>query len=393
MGRNRTLGAPYQTETVEADFTTTHAVDAYMVNAVPLTVTLDPFAVNNDQVLVQDVTGSAGSHAITVLASEGQTILNGYGSSIQITANGGSVQFTMTLDGWVAQPSAAGGGTGTTGATGAAGPAGATGATGAGTPGTTGATGVGTPGATGATGAGTTGASGLAGTTGATGSAGATGVGTTGATGVGTTGATGVGTTGSTGSAGATGTTGVGTTGATGVGTTGATGVGTTGATGVGTTGATGVGTTGATGGQGTTGATGSAGTTGATGVVSPLTADFNAANFNIDNVKTLSYDQVVADGSSGASPTITWGSGSLQRITLSAATVTFTFVAPPGAGRVQIFLVQDGTGGRLAVWPASVKWINSTIPTLSTAAGATDIATFIWDGTNYWGVLGPNFG
>ena len=421
MGRNRALGSPYQTETVAADFTTTHAVDAYMVDAVPLTVTLDPFAVNNDQVLVQDVTGSAGSHPITILASEGQTILNGYGSSISITANGGSVQFTMTPDGWVAQPSAAGGGTGTTGATGASGPAGTTGATGAGTPGTTGATGVGTPGTTGATGAGTTGASGSPGATGAagaTGSAGATGVGTTGATGVGTTGATGVGTTGATGSAGATGigttgATGVGTTGATGVGTTGATGVGTTGATGVGTTGATGgqgttgatgttgvgttgatgVGTTGATGGQGTTGATGSAGTTGATGVVSPLTADLNAANFNLKNVKTLTYDQVVANGSSGASPTITWGNGSIQTITLSAATVTFTFVAPLGPGRLQIFLTQDGSGGRLAVWPASVKWINSTIPTLSTAAGATDIATFTWDGTTYWGVLGPNFG
>ena len=98
MGRNRTLGSPYQTETVTADFTTNHAVDAYMVDAVPLVVTLDPFAVNNDQVLVQDVTNSAAAHPITINASDGQTILNGFGSSIAISSNGGSVLLTMTPD-------------------------------------------------------------------------------------------------------------------------------------------------------------------------------------------------------------------------------------------------------------------------------------------------------
>jgi hypothetical protein len=224
MGRNRVLGSPYQTETVTADFTTNHAVDAYMVDAVPLVVTLDPFAVNNDQVLIQDVTNTAAAHPITINASDGQTILNGFGSTIAVTTNGGSVLLTMTPDGWVPQVGGStASGSGTTGATGVSGPPGASGA-----------------GTTGATGAGTTGATGVQGATGP-------GVGTTGATGVGTTGATGV--------QGATGP-GVGTTGATG-----ATGVGTTGATGsAGTTGATGAGTTGATGAAGATGATGSPG-------------------------------------------------------------------------------------------------------------------------------------
>ena len=183
MGRNRALGSPYQTETVSEDFTTNHAVDAYMVDAVPLVVTLDPFAVNNDQVLVQDVTNSAATHPIVINTSADQTILNGYGSSISVATNGGSVLLTMTPDGWAPQPSATG--SGTTGATGTAGPPGATGATGAGT---TGATGVGTTGATGVPGA-----TGTTGTTGA-GTTGATGVGTTGATGI--QGATGVGATG-----------------------------------------------------------------------------------------------------------------------------------------------------------------------------------------------------
>ncbi len=285
MSRNRILGSPYAQLVITSPVTTEPEIDAYLVDAVPLTITLDPNAFNGDQVLVQDITNDAAANPITILASPGQTILNGHGVSIQLAVNGGSIQLTYNQEegGWV--PLGSGGGSGgTTGATGATGPAGspggATGATGVGTtgatgvPGTQGATGVGT---TGATGVGTTGATGVpgaqgatgVGTTGATGigTTGATGVGTPGATGVGTTGATGVGTTGATGVPGTQGATGAGTTGATGIGTTGATGVGTTGATGVGTTGATGVGTTGATGaagGQGTTGATGAQGATGA---------------------------------------------------------------------------------------------------------------------------------
>ena len=149
MGRNRTLGAPYQAETVASDFTTEHSVDAYLIAAVPLVVTLDPFAVNSDQVLIQDITNSAATHPIVINVSEGQTILNGYGPSLVIAVNGGGVQLTYRNGGWVPQ----GTGGGPAGTTGATGPAGATGA------GTTGATGVGTTGATGA--AGTTGATGL----------------------------------------------------------------------------------------------------------------------------------------------------------------------------------------------------------------------------------------
>jgi hypothetical protein len=276
MGRNRALGAPYQTQTVTEDFTTDRAVDAYMVDAVPLVVTLDPFAVNNDQVLIQDITNAAGANPIEVRVSPGQTILNGYGAMLSIAQNGGGILLTFNgdLGGWLPQSlsSLPSSGEGTTGATGppGIGTTGATGVSGATGAGTTGATGIGATGASGvagATGAGTTGATGV-GVTGASGVAGATGAGTTGATGQGTTGATGIGATGASGAAGATG---AGTTGATGIGTTGATGLGVPGATGVGTTGATGVGVTGASGaagatGAGTTGATG-AGTTGATGV------------------------------------------------------------------------------------------------------------------------------
>lgn len=295
MGRNRALGSPYQTETVTEDFTTNHSVDAYLVDAVPLVVTLDPYAVNFDQVVIQDVTNTAGTHPILINASPGQTILNGYGSSITLGSDGGSVLLTMTPLGWVPQGSGTGGPAGTTGATGVSGPPGATGATGAGT---TGATGVGTTGAT--------------------------GIGATGATGVGTTGATGVGTTGATGSQGDAG----------------ATGVGTTGATGVGTTGATGVGTTGATGSQGTTGATG-AGVVGTSvtitsGQTTTLLATDTAIIFDTSGGTTATAD-MIAPSYIGQTWTFSW-------LFYGASPVPPTINAPGGVSMVP-FSGQSASG------------------------------------------------
>jgi hypothetical protein len=101
MGRNRVVGSPYQVETVTEDFTTGHAVDLYLVDAVGLSVTLDPYAVNGDQVQIQDITNSAAAHPIAINASEGQVILNDFGASVSITTDGGSILLTMTLQGWV----------------------------------------------------------------------------------------------------------------------------------------------------------------------------------------------------------------------------------------------------------------------------------------------------
>ncbi len=351
MSRNRILGSPYAQLVITAPVTTDPEIDAYLVDAVPLTITLDPNAFNGDQVLVQDITNDAAANPITILASPGQTILNGHGVSIQLAVDGGSIQLTYNQEegGWVPLGSGGGGGatTGATGATGAPGsPGGATGATGVGT---TGATGV--PGTQGATGVGTSGATGV-GTTGATGVPG-----TQGATGVGTTGATGVGTTGATG---------VGTTGATGIGTTGATGVGTTGATGAsGSPGATGVGTTGATGASGSPGATG-VGTTGATGPAGPQAFSVVRVNFaGTGGAHATPYtaspaDYVVVDASAGAIvvnlPALTSG----QKVTVqqdSATAFTHTITVNPNSGDLDQPPPDNGTFVTSFVFGPGTTW------------------------------------
>ncbi len=388
MSRNRILGSPYTQLVVTTAVTTDPDVDAYLVDAVPLTITLDPNAFNGDQVLVQDITSSAASHPITILASPGQTIL-GFGASLLLAVNGGGVQLTYNQDaGWVPQGTG-GGDAGTTGATGVSGPPGPAGATGAGT---TGATGIGTTGATGvpgtqgATGAGTTGATGV-GTTGATGvpggqgatgvgTTGATGVGTTGATGVGTSGATGVGTTGATGAPGIVGATGVGTTGATGVaGTAGATGVGTTGATGVGTTGATGIGTTGATG-AGTTGATG-VGTTGATGVgTTGATGVGTTGATGVGTTGATGSQGATGASGSGGTPAglMHFGVGSpnpngiVQGATATGLSVTTSFAVT--AGNLIVVLAQ--TESAIASIGSVTVTDNLSTPTVYTAVEAS---------------------
>lgn len=103
MSRNRAVGSPFQLLPVTESFTTDHAIDAYYVARLPVSVTLDPNAVNQDQVIIQDVTGEAGTTPIVITASPGQTV--GFGSSISIDVSNGGVVLTYvaTLGNWVAE--------------------------------------------------------------------------------------------------------------------------------------------------------------------------------------------------------------------------------------------------------------------------------------------------
>ncbi len=96
---------------------------------------------------------------------------------------------------------------------------------------------------------------------------------------------------------------------------------------------------------------------------------------------------------SSGNNVTINWNNSNKQQITLGH-NVTFSFTAPSyGVGSFTLILIQDGTGGRTTTWPASVKWPAGAAPTLSTGAGAIDMMTCLYDGTNYLCQVGLSFG
>ncbi len=90
---------------------------------------------------------------------------------------------------------------------------------------------------------------------------------------------------------------------------------------------------------------------------------------------------QLTADGNSGASKTIDFSTAYNHSLTLDSATCTLTFTAPPVGTEVTLVLTQDGTGGRVVIWPASVK---DSPPNDQTLSSVTEY-TFFYDGTSYW--------
>lgn len=90
----------------------------------------------------------------------------------------------------------------------------------------------------------------------------------------------------------------------------------------------------------------------------------------------------------SGASVAWNMNAGSIATLTLGT---NATLDAPTNikAGATYMLRVtQDGTGGRTLAYNAVFKWASGVAPTLSTAAGAIDVLTFVsFDGTNLIGV------
>jgi hypothetical protein len=85
---------------------------------------------------------------------------------------------------------------------------------------------------------------------------------------------------------------------------------------------------------------------------------------------------------------TINWNqaAGTLATVTLTGASATFA--NPTGAvlGTQALIVFQDSTGGRTITWGSNFQWAAGTAPVLSTAAGAKDLITFLYDGTHWIG-------
>lgn len=120
---------------------------------------------------------------------------------------------------------------------------------------------------------------------------------------------------------------------------------------------------------------------------------------FDADTAKTdVAQEYSAAQNFNGVALTFDatqdWDLNTSQVATLTLTGNT-TFDAPTNmkdGGTYVIILKQDATGSRTAAWNAVFKWPGGTAPTLSTAANAVDIVTFVSDGTNMYGVSQLNF-
>ena len=124
----------------------------------------------------------------------------------------------------------------------------------------------------------------------------------------------------------------------------------------------------------------------GRAGAVVLTVADVSGAAPVVESVNT-----VATSGATQTIPDVT--TSTTSRIVLTAA-CTFTFPTLAAGKSFTVTLVQDATGGRTAVWPASVLWSGGTAPALTAAANKRDVFTFVaQDATNWLGfTAGLNF-
>jgi hypothetical protein len=93
--------------------------------------------------------------------------------------------------------------------------------------------------------------------------------------------------------------------------------------------------------------------------------------------------ESVVAIGNSGTSKTLDLTSGTVQTVTMTG---NCTFTMPTNvAGKSFILIISTGAGSFTGTF-TSVKWPAGTAPTLTTTASRWDIASFVADGTNWYG-------
>ena len=91
-----------------------------------------------------------------------------------------------------------------------------------------------------------------------------------------------------------------------------------------------------------------------------------------------------------GATASINWNNGNVQTNTLAAST-TFTF-ANPNNGATYILVIKQAAAGNYTItWP-SVTWSGGTTPTMTATANKTDIYTFVYVNSIYYGSYVQNF-
>ena len=123
-------------------------------------------------------------------------------------------------------------------------------------------------------------------------------------------------------------------------------------------------------------------------------TSAFTAATAGTDYVAPGTATTFTAQQNFGSSAlsdgaSISWNLNTAQvaHVTLGGNRTLANPTNMVNGGTYILRVVQDGTGSRTLAYGTAYKWPGGTAPTLSTAAGAVDILTFVSDGTNMYGV------
>jgi hypothetical protein len=91
-----------------------------------------------------------------------------------------------------------------------------------------------------------------------------------------------------------------------------------------------------------------------------------------------------------GGTLNVPFRNGNIVDLALNSST-TLTFGSHV-VGTYIIEVTQGGTGSNTLTFPASVKWSGGVPPTLTTVVGKTDVLTFFYDGTFFYGTYSLNY-
>ena len=91
-----------------------------------------------------------------------------------------------------------------------------------------------------------------------------------------------------------------------------------------------------------------------------------------------------------GATTSINWNNGNVQTRTL-AASETFTFANPNNGATYILVIKQAAAGSYTITWP-TISWLGGAPPTMTATANKTDIYTFVYANSTYYGSYAQNF-
>lgn len=125
------------------------------------------------------------------------------------------------------------------------------------------------------------------------------------------------------------------------------------------------------------------------------MSGDIAMGDKDITGLCEATFTEEHANTSVSGAVTINWATnGPKQKLTLEASTATtVTFTAPTGPCNLILRVIQHATGSGTITWPATVKWPESTAPTLTATGAAEDLIAFYYNGTNYYGCANLAFG
>lgn len=124
--------------------------------------------------------------------------------------------------------------------------------------------------------------------------------------------------------------------------------------------------------------------------IVEDITPELGTAldciNNSIGNAKTVTFTGEVVNSGIGVQ-TVDWTTGQKQKFTFTGAT-TLSFTSPPGAGNLVLKMINPAAN---ITWGTVILWHGGLEPVWTTTG--TDLLSIYYDGTDYYGMAGLNFG